>query len=131
MPRSNATVFIPKTAHLEIEMDAFTAKNWLIDKAPAQVTLKGDKSICAEPAQHIIEFPGGAIEVSRTTDGNYWAHIIVNKGQIVDDTKGRESAFGVVQRTRLEMEDAPSVQRIQNEEQIRAISVLIKPTLSN
>ena len=55
----------------------------------------------------------------------------MNKGQIGDDTKGRESAFGVVQRTRLEMEDAPSVQRIQNEEQIRAISVLIKPTLSN
>lgn len=56
---------------------AFTARNFQIAEAPKRIELLGDKTRRPEPAQHIIEFPGGAIEVSRTTDGLYWAHIIV------------------------------------------------------
>ena len=56
-----------------------TTKNFLYGKAPRKIELLGDKTIRPEPATHIIEFPGGAIELSRTTDGNYWAHIIVNR----------------------------------------------------
>lgn len=111
-------------------MSAFTAKNWNIDKAPARTSLFGDKTRKVEPAQHIIEFPGGAIEISRTTDGNYWAHIMVNKGQVIDDAEGRESAHGVIVHSRMQMEGATSVARIPNEEAIQAISILIKPTLS-
>ena len=30
-----------------------------------------------EPSTGIIKFPGGHVEVSRCTDGSYWAHIAV------------------------------------------------------
>ena len=32
-----------------------------------------------EPQSAIIRFPGGNVEVSRTTDGDYWAHVVVEK----------------------------------------------------
>jgi len=32
-----------------------------------------------EPTTGIIKFPGGIIEVSRTTDGSYWAHLSITK----------------------------------------------------
>lgn len=31
-----------------------------------------------EPSTGIIKFPGGHVEVSRTSDGSYWAHVSVN-----------------------------------------------------
>jgi hypothetical protein len=74
---------------------AFTAKNYNIKKAPKKITLLGDR-VKPEPAQHIIEFPGGAIEVSRTSKNEYWAHITINRGQVVDDAEGREAALGRV-----------------------------------
>jgi hypothetical protein len=41
--------------------------------------LYGDKTKAVEPAQHIITFPGGSVEVSRCEDGTYWAHIARNR----------------------------------------------------
>jgi len=63
----------------------FTCKSYQIEKAPQRITLRGDKTKKPEPAQHIIEFPGGAIDLSRLDDGSYWAHIILNRAQAVDD----------------------------------------------
>jgi len=34
-----------------------------------------------EPSTGIIKFPGGHVEVSRTSDGQYWAHIAVDHPQ--------------------------------------------------
>ena len=48
------------------------------------ILLKGDKKN-PESGQHIIKFPGGYIELTRTTDDEYWAHIGVNKKQILED----------------------------------------------
>ena len=110
-------------------MDAFTAKNWQFDKAPAKVKLYGDKKIKSEPAQHIIEFPGGAIEVSRTSDGEYWAHITINQGQVVEDAVGRESAIGDVVRTRYQTVNSSAIERLPNESGITQLSVLIRPTI--
>ena len=82
--------------------DAFTAKNWPIGKAPARVKLEGDKTKRAEPAQHVIEFPGGSIELSRTSDGEYWAHIAVNREWGGNDGEGRTSALGEVSDMRID-----------------------------
>lgn len=49
------------------------------------IVLKGD-SKNPESAEHNIEFPGGSISVCRTSNNEYWAHIYVNDGQILDDT---------------------------------------------
>jgi len=38
---------------------------------------KGDKKY-PEPSTGIIKFPGGHVEVSRTSDGLYWAHVSVD-----------------------------------------------------
>lgn len=81
---------------------ADTAKNWPIDKAPKRVELRGDKTKKPESAQHIIEFPGGAIELSRTSDNEYWAHIIVNRGWGGGDSDGLTSARGEVVGSRID-----------------------------
>jgi hypothetical protein len=66
-----------------------TTKSFQYGKAPNRILLLGDKSIRPEPATHVIEFPGGAIELSRTSDNNYWAHIIVNRDfALPDDCEG-------------------------------------------
>ena len=40
------------------------------------VEFKGDKRN-PEPSMAVIKFPGGHVEVSRTSDGKYWAHVEV------------------------------------------------------
>lgn len=39
-----------------------------------------------EPSTAVIKFPGGSVEVSRTADGSYWAHItrLVNNAHVID-----------------------------------------------
>lgn len=110
--------------------EAFTAKNFNIKKAPKRIELLGDKTKRPESAQHIIEFPGGAIEVSRTTDGNYWAHIIVHRGEIVDDTEGRTGAIGKIVGSRIGRSYPHDVSDIENADDIEQIAVLIRPTRS-
>ena len=104
--------------------DAFTAKVYQVGKAPKRITLLGDKKR-PESAQHIIEFPGGAIEVSRTSDGNYWAHIIVNRGDVIDDAEGRVSARGVVINSRVDR-NRSRIDDIPNQNTVCQIAVLIK-----
>ena len=48
------------------------------------VEFKGDKRN-PEPSTGVIKFPGGHVEVSRTSDGKYWAHIeTVDPKNVVD-----------------------------------------------
>lgn len=84
-------------------MSQHTAKNYPIHRAPKRIELLGDKTTRIESAEHIIEFPGGAIEVARTTDGQYWAHIIVHRGPaMADDGSTRESIRGEVVGSRIQ-----------------------------
>jgi len=50
------------------------------------VLFKGNKS-SPEPSTGIIKFPGGHVEVSRTSDGQYWAHLELNKSTKVTDSR--------------------------------------------
>jgi hypothetical protein len=81
-----------------------TCVNELFGRAPEKRVLRGDKSKAIEPGTHILEFPGGAVEVSRLRDGSYWAHIIVNRRQALPIFEGREAAFGVVVDSRIDWE---------------------------
>lgn len=102
-----------------------TAKNWNIKRAPSRIELLGDKTKRPESAQHIIEFPGGAIELSRTDDGNYWAHIIVHEGEPQDWDEGRQSARGEILGSRID--DGKEVRDFVSGEGFRQVAVLIKP----
>jgi len=64
------------------------------------IELKGDPKH-SESAEHIIKFPGGSIAVCRTSDNEYWAHIEVNHGEIINGSI-REAAIGEVVGNRLD-----------------------------
>jgi hypothetical protein len=111
-------------------MSQVTTRNYLIDGAPRLIELLGDKTRRPEPATHIIEFPGGAVELSRTSDGNYWAHIIVNRDfALPGDIEGMEGAYGEIVGSRIDYEfpTEPNIVEIPAAQQVRQIAILIKP----
>lgn len=40
-----------------------------------------------EPSTGIIRFPGGHVEVSRTSDGKYWAHVEVENPSNIQESR--------------------------------------------
>jgi hypothetical protein len=111
----------------------FTCKSYQIAEAPRKITLRGNKTTKQEPAQHIIEFPGGAIELSRLDDGSYWAHIIVNNEPGIDDCEGLVSVQSEVVDSRIDYAwpADPNIIPIPDAAGLHQIAVRIKPTLSN
>lgn len=107
--------------------DLFTRKVFTTDKAPKRIELLGEKTK-PESAQHVIEFPGGAIELSRTSDGNYWAHIMVNRDYLIDECHGLRRAYGEIIGGRIDADDG--VHPIPDHAKITQIALLIKPTLT-
>lgn len=111
-------------------MSAFTAQNDLFDDAPPRRVLRGDKKKKSEPAQHIIQFPGGAVEVSRLDDGSYWAHIIVNRSQALETlAPGMGSAFGKVVGSRVDWHERrlEAIPGLPDEANLTQIAVRILP----
>jgi len=104
--------------------DKFTCKVKQFSHAPKKTRLTGNKRNGAESAQHIIEFPGGAIEVSRTSNNEYWAHIIVNTGQVIDDCEGLCSAHGEIVGSRIDYQD--KIVEIENQDRVQQIAIRIK-----
>lgn len=103
----------------------FTCKSFLAGKdAPRRIELLGNKQR-PESAQHIIEFPGGAIELSRTADGDYWAHIIVNREWADTDCRGLRGAIGKVVKGRIDADTG--VYEVPGHENITQIALLIRP----
>lgn len=107
-------------------MSAFTARVWPMDRAPKRIDLLGDKAR-PESAQHIITFPGGAIELTRTTDGSYWAHILVHTGDAQSwmDTNTMTSASGEVVDSRVDT--GSELREMADASAIRQIAVLVRP----
>lgn len=107
-----------------------TAKNYPITAAPKRIALLGDKTKRPEPAEHIIEFPGGAIEVSRCSDGlHYWAHIIIHATGAVmgDDASLRESKRGRVVASRVQRAtEAGGLGEIADADTVTQIAVLVR-----
>lgn len=73
-----------------------------------QITFKGDRRN-PEPSTGVIKFPGGHVEVTRCSDGTYWAHIAVIDGlNVVEGRIDRSYGAQSVQS----MQDADKVQHI-------------------
>lgn len=107
-------------------MDAFTCQiHQITDRAtPKRILLLGDKHRRPEPAQHAIEFPGGAIELSRTTEGLYWAHILINRDWGLEDMSGYRNRIGRAVGSRIDFNNG-FIHTIPNQEQIHQIAVLV------
>ncbi len=54
------------------------ACNFSGKSAEGEFTLHGDPEVKVEKPTTIIHFPGGSVEISRTTEGDYWAHVAVD-----------------------------------------------------
>jgi len=73
-----------------------------------QITFNGDIRD-PEPSTGVIKFPGGHVEVSRCSDGTYWAHIaMVSGANIVDGRIDREGRTNAVEA----MDDADKINHI-------------------
>jgi hypothetical protein len=104
-----------------------TAKSYQIGKAPRKITLHGDRTK-PESAQHIIEFPGGAIELSRLADGSYWMHIIVNRAEGVADVPGLQHCTAEIVDSRIDYEYPanPNIIPIPNASAVQQIAVRVR-----
>lgn len=71
-----------------------------------------------EPGTAVIEFPGGHVEVSRTTDGQYWAHVEVTNPQNIKRSRIDYSHKGF-------QETAGAIPEIPYAEEIRHMAILI------
>lgn len=114
-------------------MAAYTAINDLFDDAPKKRVLYGDKKRKLESATHIIEFPGGAVEVSRIDDGTYWVHVAINRKQALEGQRGMWAALGSVVESRIDwserrLEDVPS---LPDGAHLTHIAVRIQPLVSD
>lgn len=90
------------------------------------ILLKGNKSN-PEPAEHIIKFPGGSISVSRTSDNEYWAHVLINDREVNDDFGVMQSAAGKIVDTRLDYNNPPGdIREIEDLEKLNHIAVRIQ-----
>lgn len=57
------------------------------------IVFKGDPR-SPEPSTGIIKFPGGHVEVSRCSNGEYWAHVaVVDPRNVVDGRIDRTDRF--------------------------------------
>lgn len=90
------------------------------------ILLKGDRNK-PESAEHIIKFPGGSISVCRTSNNEYWAHIEVHKGVVIDEAV-RESATGKIVAARIDYDPGSghqSVEEIKDFDQVHHVAVRI------
>lgn len=58
------------------------------DDACAIIILGNPKN--PEPSTATIKFPGGHVEVSRCSDGDYWAHLAINRGDFGESIGSNE-----------------------------------------
>jgi len=56
-------------------------------KDACTIICSGDKLKQIEPTTIIVKFPGGHIEVARTSNNTYWAHTYIDKESIVNESR--------------------------------------------
>lgn len=71
-----------------------------------------------EPGTAVIEFPGGHVEVSRTQDGQYWAHVEVTDPQNIQRSRIDYTHEGYVAT-------GCSIPEIPHADKIRHMAILI------
>lgn len=85
-----------------------------------QITFLGDLRN-PEPSTAVIQFPGGHVEVSRCSDGTYWAHIaVVDGANIVGSRIDRANAYEL---------GAPAVEDMPHAKAINHMAIRISNTV--
>jgi len=76
---------LPIRFSLNVEVLMARAKVVHSDDA-VMIEFKGDKRN-PEPGTAVIKFPGGHVEVSRCSNGDYWAHVEVVSPENITDSR--------------------------------------------
>jgi len=79
-----------------------------------------------EKAQTIIIFPGGSIELARTSNNEYWAHIAVNHGQVSEDMGTQNHKHGDVVDSRVDRDYPHGGTEIPDLKSIQHLAIRIK-----
>lgn len=113
-------------------MSVFTARQMTFGLAPKRLDLHGDKRRKTEPAQHVLTFPGGAVEISRTEGGDYWVHVHVNRTWATEDHEGMRGAHGEVADSRVVRRSiggrATNPEDVPGAEDIEQFALLVRPS---
>lgn len=73
-----------------------------------------------EPQTAVIKFPGGHVEVTRTTDGRYWAHVEAEKPESIQESRIDYNHEGY-------KATGGSIPKIPHADKIQHMAVLIGP----
>ncbi len=63
--------------------------NFSNKSAKGEFELYGDKEKKIEKPITVIKFPGGHVEISRTSDNRYWVHVAVNPPDSMEGQPGQ------------------------------------------
>lgn len=74
------------------------------------IIFNGDKNN-PEVSTGIIKFPGGHVEVSRTSDGSYWAHVAIDTG-VIKDSRIDYDYDGYIKHGIVDMPDSDKIQHM-------------------
>ena len=111
----------------DIRFNSGTSVNFPGKCAIGEFTLHGDPEIKIEKPYTLLRFPGGQIEISRTTDDRYWVHIAVNAP---DDVIGTDNRIGVIDDARIDAADRyvdPQIAQEIVKADVRHVAILIRP----
>jgi hypothetical protein len=86
------------------------------------VVFKGNPK-SPEPTMGVIKFPGGHVEVSRTKDNKYWAHIRVDKADSIKSSRIDYDFEGYTKA--VEDETSPVIPDIPYHDHIEHMAIMI------
>ncbi len=89
------------------------------------INLKGNPN-SPEPATHIITFPGGSIELSRTSENDYWVHMAVYKGVPLQEVPSMSRTGNVIDTRIDRVHPSVVVDEIPDKETIEHIAIRIR-----
>lgn len=76
------------------------------------IIFKGDPKN-PEPGSAIIKFPGGHVEVTRTSDNRYWAHVNVEESSNIKESR-IDYDFEGYTKSEIKIPDVPNAENIQH-----------------
>lgn len=71
-----------------------------------------------EPSTAVIKFPGGHVEVTRTSDGRYWAHVEAERAENIQESRIDYNHEGYVA-------SGGGIPKIPHADKIRHMAILI------
>lgn len=90
--------------------------------------LLGDPKVRIEKPYTIVLFPGGDVEIARTSDGDYWVHVAV-RGDPGQPT-GRITRARLDHRARYNNEGNAALQSAIDAEDVEHVAFLVTPPMS-